>query len=128
MATTPVWGIPYIAEGQSSPETTHNAALNMLQMKGGPVQEIRNGPPGLPIEGQVFIVGTVPTGAYVGHANALAGYFGGAWTFLPGRDDDGTFIPMGSDHAGLTCYNVALDEYSLWDGAAWVSWGFILSS
>lgn len=119
MATSPKFGLPYIAEGQASPEVTHNAANNMLQILASASKSIVNGPPGSPAEGDVHIVGTVPTGAFVGHANALAGRFGGAWVFVPGVDDDGTIIPMGASHEGLTLWNVGTSDRQMWDGAAW---------
>lgn len=120
MATSPKWGIPYIAEGQAAPEVTHNQAVNMLQMiRLGGVIDLQNGPPGSPVEGAVYIVGTVPTGAWIGHANALAGFYGGAWVFVPGVDDDGTIIPMGAAQAGLTMFNITTGANVTWDGAAW---------
>jgi hypothetical protein len=121
MATSPKWGVPYIAEGQASPEITHNSALNMLQMQAGGVQALQNGPPGGPAEGDTYIVGSAPTGAWVGHANAIAGWFDGGWVFLPGVDDDGTTIPMGASHAGLTIYNIADDVFQLWSGSVWLA-------
>lgn len=128
MATSPRWGLPYIAEGQASAEVTHNAALNMISMRFGGVQAIQNGPPGLPVEGDTYIVGDTPTGAWAARANAVAGYFGGGWLFLPGVDDDGMPIAMGASHAGLYIYNIADDVFQLWTGSAWVAVEYTVAS
>jgi hypothetical protein len=121
MATSPVFGLPYVAESQASPEVTHNAALNMLQILGcRVVQATQNGPPGSPTEGLVWLIGTTPTGAWVGHANALAGWFGGAWVFVPGVDSNGTTIAMGTSHNGLSVYDIGAAATKRWSGTAWV--------
>jgi hypothetical protein len=122
MATSAKYGLPYIAASQASPEVTHNGALNMLQMLASAVvSRGLNAPAGGETEGDVFIVGTAPTGAWAGRANALAGWFGGAWVFVPGVDSDGTPIPMGASHAGLTVYNLADAAWNRWSGTAWAS-------
>jgi len=48
---------------------------------------IQNAPPGSPVEGQVYVVGTSPTGAWASQANAIARWNGsaapsGAWEFF----------------------------------------------
>jgi hypothetical protein len=121
MATSPVFGLPYVSESQASPEITHNGALNMLQMiAAGIVQATQNAPPGSPVEGQVWLVGTTPTGAWVGHANALAGWFGGAWLFVPGVSSAGSTIVMGAAHSGLEVYDVGAAVTKRWNGTTWV--------
>ena len=118
--TTPKFGLPYIATSQASPEITHNQALNMLQMlSGGVVSRGLNAPPGGPAEGATYIVGTAPTGAWAGWANAIAGWFGGAWVFVPGVDGAGTPIPLGAEHEGLVVYDQTTNAQQLWSGAAW---------
>jgi hypothetical protein len=120
MATSAKFGVPYIATSQASPEVTHNAALNMLQILQSPaISRGLNVPPGAPIEGDVYIVGAAPTGAWAGRANALAGWFGGAWLFVPGNDSNGTAIPMGVAHNGLVIFNIADAGWNKWSGAAW---------
>ena len=41
-----------------------------------------NEPPAAPVAGQCFLVGAAPTGAWTGHAQALAGYTEGGWRFV----------------------------------------------
>lgn len=45
---------------------------------------IQNAPPGSPVDGQVYVVGTAPTGAWVSNANAIARWnaAGSAWEFF----------------------------------------------
>ncbi|MCL8385470.1 DUF2793 domain-containing protein, partial [Xanthobacter aminoxidans] len=40
-------------------------------------------PPGAPVEGDLYVVGTWPTGAWVGYAGYLAIWSGTAWRFTP---------------------------------------------
>lgn len=40
-----------------------------------------NTPPGSPAEGQMWVVGTAPTGAWTGYANYFAKWLGAAWQF-----------------------------------------------
>ena len=46
-----------------------------------PVEDIVNDPPGIVDEGDRFIVGTSPTGAFAGHANKIAIYQDSTWLF-----------------------------------------------
>jgi hypothetical protein len=48
---------------------------------GAAVQAIANDPPAAPVTDETYIVGTVPTGAWVGKANQLAAWNGTAWVF-----------------------------------------------
>ncbi|MCR9123013.1 MAG: DUF2793 domain-containing protein [Phyllobacteriaceae bacterium] len=41
-----------------------------------------NDPPGAPQEGETWIVGATPTGAFVGHENELAEWSGTGWSFI----------------------------------------------
>lgn len=124
MTTSAVLGIPYIAGQQSQPEVTHNGALNLLQiMLYGVISLPGNAPPGGPDEGDTFIVGTVPTGAWAGEANKIAGWFGGAWVFLPGVDSSGSSIAMGVDQEGMRVWSQADDCGFVWTGSGWLAEG-----
>lgn len=48
----------------------------------------QNAPPVSPIAGDTYLVGTVPTGAWVGHAKDIATWDGSAWTFIDGVQGD----------------------------------------
>lgn len=118
MTTTPNLGIPLISSQQAQPEVTHNTAVIMLQaLLLGAIAK-QNGPPVSPGDGDTYIVGSAGSGAWAGHNNAIAIYFGG-WNFIPGRDDDGIIIPMGAAQRGLTIYLRSEHGLVTWDGAHW---------
>lgn len=74
------------------------------------VQSVANDPPGSPTNGETYIVGTAPTGAWVGHAAALAVWYTigtPAWLYLTAA-------------AGYRVYNVATTTYWHYSGTAWV--------
>ncbi|AGH31356.1 hypothetical protein TVVG_00007 [Tetraselmis viridis virus SI1] len=120
MVTTPIFGIPEIASQQDQPEVTHNEALILIQILMTGAEGQQNTPPGGPSEGQVYIVGDTPTGAWAGRPNKVAIYYGGAWRFLPGVDDSGSSIDIGATHEGIRVYRKDLSALTVWDGAAWV--------
>ena len=58
-----------------------------LQFPGGiVVEDTLNTPPGSPTTGKFWIVGGVPTGAFVGHGADLAYWTGSAWAFMDPAD------------------------------------------
>lgn len=119
--SSPDLGLPFIAQSQVQPEATHNTALLLLQaLANGVVSAGGNTPPGSPVDGDAYIVGASPTGAWAGRANSIAIYLGG-WFFLPDRDTAGTIIPIGARHEGLSAYNRADNRLWRWTGTAWVS-------
>src|SRR5450755_3827849 len=74
--------LPYILQSQSQKEVTHNAALDLIDalIQAAMVDISINTPPGSPSAGDCYIVGSSPTGAWVGQANAIA-YFTTGWNF-----------------------------------------------
>lgn len=81
--TTPNLSLPELAPSQAQPHLTLNSALRRLdaavQLS---VISISNTPPGSPFDGDRYIVGTSPTGAWVGHNNEIAAYVGTSWIYL----------------------------------------------
>lgn len=65
-----------------------------------------NAPPASPADGQCFVVGDAPTGAWAGHAKALAGYAPGGWRFVEAV-------------AGMTALDKASGQTAAYDGTAW---------
>jgi hypothetical protein len=121
MTTSVDLGIPYIASKQGTPEVTHNDALNLLQMLvSGVADRALDTPPGSPAQGDTYILGSSPTGAWAGHANKLAGWFGTAWVFLPGNDSAGTPMAIGARHEGLAVWVRDEDRLYVWSGSAWL--------
>lgn len=47
-----------------------------------------NAPPGSPAEGQMWVIGTAPTGAWASYANYFAKWMGAAWQFWPPSPGD----------------------------------------
>lgn len=120
MTTSPDLGIPYIAGQQAQPEVTHNDALNMLiALQKGAIDKDLNAPPGSPSNGDVYIVGGSPTGAWAGKANKIAIYTTTAWTFVPGNDSNGANIAMGARHEGLKIWVQDENLLYAWTGSAW---------
>ncbi len=105
--------LPLIAPGQAQKEVAHNEALTLLDLavhaavEGAP----RNDPPTAPSVGRCWIAGAAPTGAWVGHAHALAGWTGGGWRFVAARP-------------GMTAWDAGTGTLLRWAGAGgWVGGG-----
>lgn len=120
MTTSPDYGVPLVAPQQNQPEVTHNEALLLLQgVWGGVVSAGLDASPGSPAEGDAYIIGGTPTGAWSGRANRIAVRVGGAWRFLPGNAADGSPLAMGTRQVGLTVFDRAAGLFRTWTGAAW---------
>lgn len=65
-----------------------------------------NAPPASPIDGQCYVIGTAPTGAWAGHAKAIAGYAPGGWRFVAAV-------------AGMSAFDKASGQTAAYDGTAW---------
>lgn len=118
MTTTAKLGLELISSQQAQPEVTHNTAIVKIQalMLGAIARQ--NAPPGSPADCDCYIVGAAGSGAWAGHNNAIAIYFGG-WLFVPGVDSDGVTIAMGAAQRGLTIFLRSEDGLVTWDGAHW---------
>lgn len=121
MDTTPDLGIPLVIGQQAQPEITHNEAIVLLQaLLNGVIDRGINDPPDgspTPQEGDAYIVGTAPTGAWAGRSNCLTVYHGTSWLFLPGDDDDGDPIAMGARQEGLRVWVRDEDAVYAWTQA-----------
>jgi hypothetical protein len=76
--------LPLLAAAQAQKEVTHNEALALADIAVQPVVQ-SVGPatvPTTPALGQCWIIGVLPTGAWAGHAGALAGWTSGGWRFV----------------------------------------------
>lgn len=79
------FALPFIDPGQSQKEMTHNEALATLDAALQPsVQAVgTQTPPPSPTIGAQWIVGSAPTDAWVGQAQAIATWTTGGWRFVP---------------------------------------------
>lgn len=118
MSTSPDLGIPFISGQQAQPEITLNEALVMLHILAvGVIQTGVNDPPSGspgPQDGDAYIIGTSPTGAWAGRANSLTMFVEGEWRFVPGFDSDGAIIPMGARQEGLKVWDKFDNEMKVW--------------
>ncbi|WP_370655255.1 DUF2793 domain-containing protein [Sphingomonas aurea] len=80
--------LPLIEPGQAQKELAHNEALVLLDMAVHALVEAigLDTPPAAPAEGQAWITGAMPGGAWTGHALALAGWTEGGWRFVAARE------------------------------------------
>lgn len=102
--------LPYIVQSQSQKEVTHNEALTMLDILLHPVaiSEGDNIPPVSPVVGDCYIVGTSPTGAWIGKAKHLAqAQIGGGWFFV-------------APFTRFKCWVNEHQEEYVYDGSSWV--------
>ena len=114
MSNTARLGLPYIVSSQAQKEVTHNEGLNKLDAFVTPVVvDIADSPPGSPAAGDLYIVGSSPSGDFTGHANQLAQYQTGGWVF---------YAPF----KWMDAVVESLDSRMAYDGSAWVPFGLIM--
>ncbi len=102
-------GLPFLAVAQSQKEMTHNEALALLDLAVQPVVQAvaPAAVPNAPIPGQCWIIGPTPTGAWAGHAGAIAGWTGGGWRFVP-------------PFSGLSAWSIADGGLARYGAAGWL--------
>ena len=79
--------IPFVPENTIDPAAGLNLSINIIDaiLQIAVVSVGANTPPGSPANGARYIVGTSPTGAWVGQANKLARWLDSAWSFFDAR-------------------------------------------
>ena len=87
MDNSPNLVLPYIQAAQAQKHITHNEAIRALDAIVQICVADRNlsAPPGSPTEGSRYLVAASPTGAWSGHAGAIAAWQDGAWIFYAPR-------------------------------------------
>jgi hypothetical protein len=107
VSKTPVDSYPRV-QTYSRTETDTLVSNVLLGLEHGvAVQTIANDPPATPVADEVYIVGTIPTGTWVGHAGELALWDGKAWVFSTPQDREAHLV---EDETAT---------YS-WNGTIWV--------
>lgn len=120
MTSSPDLGLPLIASQQNQPEVTHNEAVRLIAaLLNGVISRGTNTPPGAPVDGDAYIIGAAPTGAWAGRANRIAVRIGTAWLFVPFNDSAGTPLAIGARQEGLRVYVRDEDAVYTWTGSAW---------
>jgi hypothetical protein len=108
MTDTPNLGLPFIEGSQAQKHVTHNEALRILDaaIQVAVLDLTRTAPPSSPAQGDRHVVATGATGAWAGHANAIATWQDGAWAYLAPR-------------AGWCIWSDADDVMFVFDGTHW---------
>lgn len=101
-------GAPYLAAAQIDKSTTHNEALTLFDIAVSAAVDgfLLNSPPASPAAGNCYVIGSAPFGAWVGHAQALAGFTAGGWRFI---------APV----EGLAVVDKASGETAIFRSGAW---------
>jgi hypothetical protein len=120
MTDTPNLGLPFIEGSQAQKHVTHNEALRILDaaIQIAVLDLTRTAPPSSPAEGERHVVASGATGAWAGHANAIATWQDGAWAFLVPKTgwciwsdaDDVMFVFDGTHWRDLRDLPVTLDN------------------
>ena len=82
-STTPRLALPLLFAGQAQKEFTVNEALLRADLALHCTVEGEVAvPPSTPLPGQAWLIAVNPSGAFAGHASAIAGYSAGGWRFI----------------------------------------------
>ena len=84
---SPRLALPLLFAGQAQKEFFINEALLRADLLLHCVVEgERQAPPANPAAGEAWLVGNAPTGAFIGQADAIAGWTNDGWRFVGARD------------------------------------------
>lgn len=107
--TTPNLSMLELVTNQQNPENIYNDNLatvdTLLQLV--VIDTTLTAPPGSPTDGDRYIPAATATGAWAGHENEIAYYYGGWYFFTP--------------ELGWTTYNLDSGSYLSWSGSAWIA-------
>ena len=105
---TPRHLLPLLIPGQAQKEFFHNEALTLIDLALHAAVEAAGTvePPAAPGDGQSWIVGAVPGGAWAGQADRIAMWTQSGWRFA---------APV----EGMSVWNKAAGYSMRWDGAGW---------
>lgn len=100
--------LPQVVFNQQLKYDTINEAFEKLSAlaMGGVTGYLVNSPPGSPNEGETYIVGASPTGAWSGGANNIAHYYNGNWEL---------YTPF----TGLYTLRIDTGQFVYYNGSAW---------
>lgn len=95
--------LPLLASGQAQKEMYHNEALVRLDLiTQAKVEAVGlNEPPVEPMPGQCWIIGDIPTAAWLAHPGQIAGWTDGGWRFVIPLEGMRLWI---GEHAGSALY------------------------
>jgi hypothetical protein len=104
MANTPNLALPYLLAAQAQKHVTVNESLRALDalVMLSVLDKDSGTPPGTPTDGQRWIVGAAPTGAWAGQTGKIAAWQDGAWIFYTPREG---WLSWVADEDLLYAYN-----------------------
>lgn len=86
-SASPRFGLPLLFAGQTQKEVFVNEAHALTDVLLHPaIEGEADDPPAAPAEGDCWLVGDTPTGAWADHGGELASYQAGGWIFAAPRD------------------------------------------
>lgn len=113
MSTTKKYQIQHLGSASAQPEINHNFALDQIDaLVQSSAISVTNTPPGSPVDGDSYIGGTSPTGAWAGLANCFIVRTNGVWL---------NYIPL----PGMMVYLTGVNKYWYWNGSTWGDTGII---
>lgn len=106
-ATSPRFSLPVLFPGQAQKEFFVNEANARIDALLHPVIEgVADSPPGDPIEGECWLVGASPGGAWAGKDHSFACYTAGTWLFTEVRE-------------GMRVLDRSAGQFRLFHSGAW---------
>lgn len=101
-------GIPLLQFNQSSPYLSHNEAIEKISAigVGGVTGYNTDSPPGSPVEGSLYVIGSSPTGVWTNYSKHLAHYLNGTWEF---------YAPF----SGLYTLEITTGKFVYYNGSSW---------
>lgn len=86
-ASSPRYRLPLLFAGQAQKELFVNEAHALVDALLHPaIEGTGDAPPATPADGECWLVGDTPAGAWAGHAGHLAAWQAGTWVFAVPRD------------------------------------------
>lgn len=82
---SPILGMPFIQPSQAQKHVTHNEAIQRLDavVQLGVISRSIDSPPGVPVPGERYIIGSGAAMDWAGHDGELTYWDGVAWLFFP---------------------------------------------
>lgn len=106
-SASPRFKLPLLFAGQAQKEFFVNEAHALLDALLHPaVEGEADDPPTSPAQGETWLVGPAPTGAWADHAGSIASFQAGTWVFASPRD-------------GLRVLDRSADQDIRYAGGAW---------
>jgi hypothetical protein len=109
MTTSARLGITELGSTQNDRSVTVNEAIARLEAGAtmfAAIQVSLDTPPGSPAEGDLYVIGAAPTGAWASNAKKVTVYYNAAWLFIPLFE-------------GQMAYDQTANALYKYDGSAW---------